>query len=83
MPVFFAEGVPWPAGQGIMVICLVIAEKLIPRLKERFPDRPMKIGSPPEAIAVFAAAHPDVGDVQIFDDGSNTKTLNRDSHLFR
>src|SRR5262245_34891909 len=30
----------------------------------------MKLGSPPQAIAVFAAAHPDVGDVQIFDDGS-------------
>jgi len=48
----------------------MITEKLIPRLRERFADRPMKLGAPPEAIAVFAAAHPDVGDVQIFDDGS-------------
>jgi hypothetical protein len=48
----------------------MITEKLIPRLQERFADRPLKLGSPPGAIAVFAAAHPDVGDVQIFDDGS-------------
>jgi hypothetical protein len=48
----------------------VITEKLIPRLQERFPDRPLKLGTPPAPVAVFAAAHPDVGDVQIFDDGS-------------
>jgi hypothetical protein len=48
----------------------VITEKLIPRLQERFPDRPMKLGAPPGPIAVFTAAHPDVGDVQVFDDGS-------------
>jgi hypothetical protein len=48
----------------------MITEKLIPRLEARFPDRSMKLGASPEAIAVFAAVHPDVGDVQIFDDGS-------------
>jgi predicted HD phosphohydrolase len=29
----------------------------------------MKSGTSPEAIAVFAAAHADVGDILIFDDG--------------
>jgi hypothetical protein len=47
----------------------VITKKLIPRLQQRFPDRPLKLGTSPEPVAVFAAAHPDVGDVEIFDDG--------------
>jgi hypothetical protein len=53
----------------------MITDRLIPRLKERFLDRPMKLGSPPQAIAVFAAAHPDVGDLQIFDDGSEVTII--------
>jgi hypothetical protein len=47
----------------------VISEKLIPRLQERFPDRALRVGTSPGPVAVFAAAHPDVGDVLIFDDG--------------
>src|SRR5262249_44058665 len=65
-----AEMLTAPARCRIMAIRLMITDKLIPRLQQRFPDRPMKSGKPPEAIAVFAAAHPDVGDIQIFDDGS-------------
>jgi hypothetical protein len=48
----------------------MITEKLIPRLQQHFPDRPVKFGVPPSPVAVFAAQHPEVGDVQIFDDGS-------------
>ena len=30
----------------------------------------MRLGAPPEASIVFPAVHPEVGDLQIFDDGS-------------
>ena len=47
----------------------MIRDKLIPRLRERFPDRRVSFGEPPGPVAVFAAEHADVGDVEIFDDG--------------
>src|SRR4051812_35246246 len=53
----------------------MITERLIPRLQQRFPDRSLKVGAPPAAVAIFAAAHPDVGDVQIFDDGSEVTLI--------
>ena len=49
----------------------LIADKLVPRLRQRFPDRVVTFGSAPSPCAVFGAAHPDFGDVQIFDDGSD------------
>jgi hypothetical protein len=48
----------------------MITEKLIPRLRERFPNQSMKFGVPPAALVVISAAHPEVGDVQIFDEGT-------------
>src|SRR5262249_32508638 len=33
------------------------------------PDRGLRIGSSPPPCAVFPAVHPDVGDIQIYDDG--------------
>jgi hypothetical protein len=48
----------------------MISEKLMPRLQERFPGRPLRFAAPPEPVAVFVAAHSEVGDIQIFDDGS-------------
>lgn len=47
----------------------MITEKLLPRLQQRFSGRPLTLGLSPGPVAVFAAAHPDVGDVEIFDDG--------------
>jgi hypothetical protein len=44
-----------------------IGEILVPMLQERFPDRGMTIDSPPEPIAVFPAAHPDVGAASVWE----------------
>jgi hypothetical protein len=46
----------------------MIRDILLPALSERFPGRGMRIGTPPEPIAVFPAVHPAVGDVNIWDD---------------
>jgi hypothetical protein len=47
----------------------VISSILIPELQKRFAGRQLRIGSAPTACAVFPAIHPDVGDVEIFDEG--------------
>jgi hypothetical protein len=41
-----------------------IREVLVPMLHERFVDRPFSLGAPP-AIAIFPAAHPEVGAVSL------------------
>lgn len=46
----------------------MIKDVLISELKKRFPTRSYQEGSSPETIAVFPAAHPDIGDVTISDD---------------
>jgi hypothetical protein len=38
---------------------------LVPLLVERFKDRGLRIGTPSEPIAIFPAAHSDVGDVRV------------------
>jgi len=43
---------------------MVIRDILVPLL-ERFKDRGLRLGTPPDPIAVFPAAHPDVGDVKV------------------
>jgi hypothetical protein len=48
----------------------MITDKLIPRVKERFPDAKAEFGAPPEPAVVFPAIHPEVGDIKIYDDGS-------------
>jgi hypothetical protein len=48
----------------------MISDKLIVRVKERFPNAKAKFGAPPEPAVVFPAVHPEVGDVKIYDDGS-------------
>ena len=47
----------------------MISTVLIPKLQHRFPGRGLVVGSPPSPCAVFPAIHPEVGDVQIYDDG--------------
>lgn len=47
----------------------MLADTLIPKLRRRFPDRQMRLGTPPSPCVVFPAIHPEVGDVEIYDDG--------------
>lgn len=48
---------------------VVISDYLLPKLRAHFADRPMRVipGQAPQVI--FPAAHPEVGDIEIFDDG--------------
>jgi hypothetical protein len=48
---------------------MTISEKLIPRLLARFPDRGLRVHEGTQPIATFPAAHPEVGDLHIDDDG--------------
>jgi hypothetical protein len=47
-----------------------IREVLLPALQQQFPDRVIRTGAPPDPVAVFPAAHPEVGDCIIWDDGN-------------
>jgi len=47
----------------------MIREILVPVLRDRFHERGLKFGIPPDPIAIFPAAHVAVGDVSIWDDG--------------
>ena len=47
----------------------MLTDKVHQRLREHFPDRPATFGVPPAPAAVFHAAHPDVGDVEVLDEG--------------
>jgi len=46
-----------------------IADHLIPKLIERFPDRGLKVMETTQPFAIFPAIHKDVGDIEIYDDG--------------
>jgi hypothetical protein len=47
----------------------VIADTLFPMLRERFAGRGLRIETQPRVCAIFPAAHPEVGDIQVCDDG--------------
>lgn len=47
----------------------MLAEKLLPILKERFPDRSLVVGKPPDPCATFPGQHPGIRRVAIYDDG--------------
>jgi hypothetical protein len=47
----------------------MIRDVLLPALLANFPNRGFRIDDSPNAVGVFPAAHPDVGDVTIWDDG--------------
>ena len=47
----------------------MIRDVLGPALRERFASRTFTTDVPPNPIAVFSAAHSEVGDVSIWDDG--------------
>jgi hypothetical protein len=44
-----------------------IRDILVPMLQERFPNRGLTIGAAPDPIAVFPAAHPEVGDARVWE----------------
>jgi len=46
-----------------------ISSLLIDQLPKRLPDVSFRIGSIPDAVVVFPAAHPGFGDVEVYDDG--------------
>jgi hypothetical protein len=48
---------------------MTIWEKLLPRLLARFPDRSLRVHEGTQPAATFPAAHPEVGDLSIDDDG--------------
>jgi hypothetical protein len=47
-----------------------LSEKLIPRLQARFPNRGLRLHEGKRPFASFPAAHPEVGDLRIDDDGN-------------
>jgi hypothetical protein len=47
----------------------MISDVLVSKLQERFPGRGLRNASAPAPFAVFPAIHPEVGDIQIYDDG--------------
>jgi hypothetical protein len=48
----------------------MIFDHLIPKLEEHFPNRGLRVETSPEARAVFSAMHPEVGNVEIHEDGN-------------
>lgn len=60
---------------------MAIRDVLVPELLARFGDRGPVLGTPPDTIATFPAAHPDVGDLLIWDDGDEaTVEVRRITH---
>ena len=47
----------------------MIREVMLPELQSRFPNRGMRAGESINQIGIFPAAHGEVGDLQIWDDG--------------
>ena len=59
----------------------MISEVLIPLLKASFGDGAFTTGVTPNAIAVFPAKHPEVGSIEIFEDGNElTLVVGKFSH---
>src|SRR4051794_22452878 len=48
----------------------MITPVLMPKLLHQFPGRGLRVDSPPGPCAVFPAVHPEVGDIEIYDDGN-------------
>lgn len=47
----------------------MLSHLLLPVLRERFPDRGLVEGTPPDSCAVFPGIHPAIRGVSIYDDG--------------
>jgi hypothetical protein len=58
-----------------------LSQKLKPKLLARFPDRGLRLHEGTEPVASFPAAHPEVGDLRIDDDGDElTVSVGRLTH---
>ena len=53
----------------------MITSLLIPKLKQRFPGRGLRQEPPPAPCALFPAAHPEVGDILLYDDGDEVTVV--------
>ena len=51
----------------------MISDLLIVELKKRFPDRFFAKSAPPDPVATFSAAHAEVGELRIYDDGGEAR----------
>lgn len=47
----------------------MIFDYLVPKLNEHFPNRGLRVETSPEARVIFPCVHPEVGDIEIHDDG--------------
>jgi hypothetical protein len=47
----------------------VIADRLAPELKARFPERPWKIGAAGGPLASVSSPHAEVGDLELYEEG--------------
>jgi hypothetical protein len=54
---------------------MAIRDVLVPALEGAFPTSGMRVAVHPEPVAVFPAACPEVGDVQIYDDGDEATVV--------
>jgi hypothetical protein len=51
----------------------MISDFLIGKIKDRFPNRSFTQSISPNAVITFPAAHPEVGDLSIYDDGDEAR----------
>jgi hypothetical protein len=47
----------------------LLTDRLIATVYSRLPHQPMKVGGTKGAVVVFPAAHSDVGDIEVHDNG--------------
>ena len=47
----------------------MIRDVMLPELQSRFPNRGLRVGESSNQIAIFPAAHSEVGDLEIWEDG--------------
>jgi hypothetical protein len=56
-------------------MAMSLTDQLVPRLRDRFPGRGLKVTGSAQPCAVFPAIHPDVGDLEIHDDGDELTVI--------
>ena len=60
----------------------MISDRLLPALKRHFPEHDFTIGETPQPCAIFSAIHPEVGNIEIHDDGDElTVYLGNFTHI--
>ena len=54
---------------------LPLRDALVPKLRAAFPTELMRVGGETEALAVFPAKHPEIGDLVIQDEGDEVTVI--------